>query len=111
MQHHLLLDTSWPWRVVPFANESLFLFHRSESPASENSGYFYPALKVTIGGQPGADRAGLNAAIEVEIEHGGWIPKGRLTEDGPLLKNTTSERIYYPSDNPQVFPHNIAAIF
>lgn len=41
------------------------------------------------------DRAALDAAIRLGIPHGGWIPKGRLTEDGPLpetytLKETTS---------------------
>lgn len=30
------------------------------------------------------DRAALDAAIKMDIEHGGWIPKGRLTEEGPL---------------------------
>jgi hypothetical protein len=40
--------------------------------------------KIISGGQTGADRAALDAAINVEVAHGGWIPKGRLTEDGPL---------------------------
>ena len=40
--------------------------------------------KIISGGQTGADRAALDAAIELGIPHGGWIPKGRLTEDGPL---------------------------
>ncbi|MEW5980171.1 MAG: putative molybdenum carrier protein [Acidobacteriota bacterium] len=35
-------------------------------------------------GQTGADRAALDAASEAGIPHGGWIPKGRLTEAGPL---------------------------
>lgn len=29
-------------------------------------------------------KAGLDVAIKLNITHGGWIPKGRLTEDGPL---------------------------
>jgi hypothetical protein len=29
-------------------------------------------------------RAALDAAIELDIPHGGWIPKGRKTEDGRL---------------------------
>jgi hypothetical protein len=42
-------------------------------------------LKKTIsGGQTGADRAALDFAIEHEIPHGGWCPKGRKAEDGPL---------------------------
>ena len=40
--------------------------------------------KIISGGQTGADQAALDAAIELGIPHGGWIPKGRLTEAGPL---------------------------
>jgi hypothetical protein len=40
--------------------------------------------KIISGGQTGADRAALDAAINVGLSHGGWIPKGRLTEHGPL---------------------------
>ena len=40
--------------------------------------------KIISGGQTGADQAALDAAIEMGIPHGGWIPKGRLTESGPL---------------------------
>lgn len=40
--------------------------------------------KIISGGQTGVDQAALDAAIWLGIEHGGWIPKGRLTEDGPL---------------------------
>jgi len=40
--------------------------------------------KIISGGQTGADQAALDAAIALGILHGGWIPKGRLTEAGPL---------------------------
>lgn len=40
--------------------------------------------KIISGGQTGADRAALDAAIKFNIEHGGWIPRGRKTESGPL---------------------------
>ena len=40
--------------------------------------------KIISGGQTGADRAALDFAIKNNIPHGGWIPKGRLTEEGPL---------------------------
>jgi hypothetical protein len=40
--------------------------------------------KIISGEQTGADRAALDFAIKMEIPHGGWIPKGRLTEDGSL---------------------------
>lgn len=40
--------------------------------------------KIISGGQTGADIAALDAAIEYGFPHGGWIPKGRLTENEPL---------------------------
>lgn len=40
--------------------------------------------KIVSGGQTGADQAALDAAIELDIPYGGWIPKGRKTENGPL---------------------------
>lgn len=40
--------------------------------------------KIISGGQTGVDRAALDFAIERDIEHGGWIPFGRRTENGPL---------------------------
>ena len=30
------------------------------------------------------DRAALDVALQHNIPHGGWIPKGRRAEDGPL---------------------------
>lgn len=40
--------------------------------------------KIVSGGQTGADRAALDAAIEIGIPHGGWVPRGRLAEDGVI---------------------------
>jgi len=40
--------------------------------------------KIVSGGQTGADRGGLDAAIWCEIPYGGWIPKGRRAEDGVI---------------------------
>ena len=40
--------------------------------------------KIISGGQTGADQAALDVAIKLGIPHGGWIPRGRLTENGPL---------------------------
>jgi hypothetical protein len=42
--------------------------------------------KIISGGQTGADRAALDFAIEVDIPHGGWCPRGRLAEDGIIDK-------------------------
>ena len=40
--------------------------------------------KIIAGGQTGADVAGLDVAIKHGIPHRGAIPRGRLTEAGPL---------------------------
>ena len=40
--------------------------------------------KVVSGGQTGADRAGLDAAIDAGILHGGWCPAGRKASDGSI---------------------------
>jgi hypothetical protein len=40
--------------------------------------------KIISGGQTGVDRAALDAAIALGIEHGGWCPQGRLAEDGRI---------------------------
>jgi hypothetical protein len=40
--------------------------------------------KIISGGQTGADRAALDFAVARGIPHGGWCPRGRLAEDGPI---------------------------
>ena len=40
--------------------------------------------KIISGGQVGADQAALDAAIKYSFSYGGWIQKGRKTEDGIL---------------------------
>ena len=40
--------------------------------------------KIISGGQTGADRAGLDFAIETGLEHGGYVPRGRKAEDGRI---------------------------
>jgi len=40
--------------------------------------------KIISGGQTGVDQAALDVAIKLGIPHGGWIPKGRMTENAPL---------------------------
>jgi hypothetical protein len=44
----------------------------------------YIPQKIVSGGQTGVDRAGLELAILLGIEHGGWCPLGRLAEDGTI---------------------------
>jgi len=43
-----------------------------------------PLEKIISGGQTGADRAGLDAAIELGIPYGGYLTKGRRSEDGTV---------------------------
>jgi hypothetical protein len=40
--------------------------------------------RIVSGGQSGADRAALDVAAELGLERGGWVPKGRLAEDGVI---------------------------
>jgi len=54
-----------------------------------------PISRIISGGQTGADRGGLDAAIACNVPHGGWCPKGRKAEDGVipamyLLQESTS---------------------
>jgi hypothetical protein len=41
-------------------------------------------FKIISGGQSGADRAALDAALEMNIPCGGWCPQDRSAEDGPI---------------------------
>jgi hypothetical protein len=54
-----------------------------------------PDFKIISGGQTGADTAALDWAIARGVQHGGWCPKGRRSEDGVIdarhaLKETPS---------------------
>jgi len=41
-------------------------------------------VKIVSGGETGAERAALDAAIRWGVPYGGWVRKGRKTEDGTL---------------------------
>lgn len=41
-------------------------------------------FRIISGGQSGADIAALDWAIASRVDHGGWCPKGRRSEDGPI---------------------------
>lgn len=43
-----------------------------------------PLRKIISGGQTGADRGALDAALEAGFPCGGWCPEGRKAEDGPI---------------------------
>jgi hypothetical protein len=56
---------------------------------------FSTVEKIASGGQTGVDRAALDVALELGVPCGGWCPKGRKAEDGPIdirypLKETHS---------------------
>lgn len=53
--------------------------------------------KIISGGQTGADRAALDAAIKLDIPHGGWIPKGRKAEDGVIPEKYQMQEMPTPS--------------
>jgi len=41
-------------------------------------------MRIVSGGQTGADRAALDIALALGMETGGWVPGGRLAEDGVI---------------------------
>ncbi|MCH7228732.1 putative molybdenum carrier protein [Haloferula sp. A504] len=46
---------------------------------------FIPVIeKLVSGGQTGADIAALDVALRHKFPHGGWCPKGRKSEAGPI---------------------------
>ncbi|MCI0641796.1 MAG: putative molybdenum carrier protein [Gemmataceae bacterium] len=60
---------------------------------------FPRSIKIISGGQTGVDRAALDAALELGLECGGFCPKGRRAENGPIpkrykLEETATE--HYP---------------
>ena len=71
--------------------------------------------KIISGGQTGADRGGLDAAIYCNGPHGGWCPKGRKAEDGiipsryHLNELVTTE--YLPRTKANVIDSDATVIF
>lgn len=69
--------------------------HGGDAPTPPPPETHYGVSRIVSGGQTGADRGALDAAIDMGIPHGGWCPLGRAAEDGvvPLgytLRETTS---------------------
>ena len=56
-------------------------------------------MRIVSGAQTGADRAALDAALELGLPCGGWVPRGRWAEDGPVstdypnLEETPSRKV------------------
>ena len=49
--------------------------------------------RIVSGGQTGADRGGLEAALYCDLPHGGWCPKGRKAEDGRIPAKYTLQEM------------------
>ena len=41
-------------------------------------------MRIVSGGQTGVDRAALDVALALGMPCGGWCPRGRRAEDGPI---------------------------
>lgn len=71
--------------------------------------------KIISGGQTGADRGGLEAAIHCGIPHGGWCPKGRIAEDGAIPAdyslNEMASPEYLPRTKANVVDSDATVIF
>ena len=71
--------------------------------------------KIISGGQTGADRGGLDAAIAYDLPHGGWCPNGQLAEDGviPAIYNLQemSTRAYIKRTEANVVDSDATVIF
>ena len=54
--------------------------------------------RIVSGGQTGVDLAALDAALAAGFSCGGWVPRGRFNEDGPIdprypVKETDSRKL------------------
>ena len=71
--------------------------------------------KLISGGQTGADRGGLDAAIHCQWPHGGWCPRGRHAEDGIIPSkyhlNEMATPEYLPRTKANVFDADATVIF
>ena len=45
---------------------------------------FHGVQKIVSGGQTGVDQAALDVAMKLGIPHGGWCPRGRISEAGRI---------------------------
>ncbi len=58
-----------------------------------------PIQKIVSGGQTGVDRAALDLGLALHVPIGGWCPKDRRAENGPIpshypLQDTPSSKLF-----------------
>lgn len=53
-------------------------------------------LRIISGGQTGVDRAALDVAFALGLPHGGFCPRGRRAEDGPIPPQYPLEELDSP---------------
>jgi len=74
-----------------------------------------PIIKIVSGGQTGADRGGLDAAIYCDLPHAGWCPKGRKAEDGRIPETYHLQEMrsaeYLPRTEANVVDSDCTAVF
>lgn len=56
--------------------------------------------RIISGGQTGVDRAALDFALQVGMVCGGWVPKGRMAENG-VIPNTYPNLRETETDDPK----------
>jgi putative molybdenum carrier protein len=64
--------------------------------------------RIVSGAQTGADRAALEAARAAGIPTGGWVPKGRWAEDGPVPEGLGELRETESADPAERTRRNVA---
>lgn len=71
--------------------------------------------RIISGGQTGADRGSLDAAIDSGYEHGGWCPRGRKAADGTIPERynlqETEESDYPPRTEKNVLDGDGTLVF
>ena len=58
-------------------------------------------IRIVTGGQTGADRAAMDAALDAGVSIGGWVPAGRLAEDG-IIPARYASLVEAPSADPAI---------
>lgn len=73
------------WRELA-EEEVRQLLHAAKLPAEEKGAATRPSqgLRIISGGQTGVDRAALDTALALGLPCGGFCPRGRRAEDGPI---------------------------